>query len=702
MCIGPRWFWLCLGLVLGLVGGCRRPEKLSAPEPSAGTQTPDTTFKDAAERLRRAVTAAGCREVLRDLERYFHADAAARQQFQQALAALHQLREQLDLAPEEWEEVESNSFRPLDAHYLLLCLQLHEAAEALGLERLPPLRQAEEALAWTARQLLLRAPRTPLFPPEAVLAQGEAAARERAVVFFLLLQQLDLSGGLVVFPDLPAAEGWFLGVVLSEKGHSDLYLFDARLGRPLPGPEGQPVATLRQVQARPQLLSPFVEQPPAALRRAELHLIYPLTALAPRLRYLQEKVLAEEHVRLAPDLVAALRRWPQELGLRVQLGELAAGPAADPLRADRLFFPPEEGGRDPSRRLLTEHLDDLLALPLIRQQLRSLIEDFEGFPEEAQSRLSRQMPTALEAKYLLRSRQLLLRGRLEEASRPLMQLNSVLREFQTQRPSEEELRRQIADWSRRLRQVYLQRAHLGSAADKLVREFWQQDQYLLALLHPSEEDEDLPQVQRQLPTFLLLRAMAPILEEELLFLLLQCKREEILRLVREQPTSAEAVARAEAWDNVAHLAQEYADKYPLTTSALAARLGPIRAAWQQRDYSLGLAGWQRWYRQVRRSAVARLYQVEALRHLGQEPAARRLGQQLVRDLAALRDSPDLRQTWEECLPLLRSAPLQLQQRYRPALDSLQQELGPEGGLTWLERQARLEAPAANTTPPSPK
>jgi len=133
---------------------------------------------------------------------------------------------------------------------------------------------------WTVRNVQLEAEdaRKPHRPWQ-VLLFGRGTAEQRAWVFALLCRQ---QGVEVVL--LNAAKGgggdgvyWLAAAVIGQQ----LYLFDPRLGLPLPGPGGDGVATLQQVQ-----------QDDALLRQLDLEdEAYPLTADA--LREISPQLVAD-------------------------------------------------------------------------------------------------------------------------------------------------------------------------------------------------------------------------------------------------------------------------------------------------------------------------------------------------------------------------------------------------------------------------
>ena len=86
--------------------------------------------------------------------------------------------------------------------------------------------------------------------PWQTLLYGRADYAERAKLFMLALRQLNIDS--VMF--MPAAEGsqpWAVGVAIGD----DYYLFDTKLGLPLPGEKTGTIATLSQVRQDTSLLS---------------------------------------------------------------------------------------------------------------------------------------------------------------------------------------------------------------------------------------------------------------------------------------------------------------------------------------------------------------------------------------------------------------------------------------------------------------
>lgn len=89
--------------------------------------------------------------------------------------------------------------------------------------------------------------------PWHVLMCGHGDAWQRMRIFILLCRQQGIDVAVLSTPD-PEVENrvrpWLCGVLLG----TQLYLFDTTIGLPIPGPEGQGIATLEQVRADAQLL----------------------------------------------------------------------------------------------------------------------------------------------------------------------------------------------------------------------------------------------------------------------------------------------------------------------------------------------------------------------------------------------------------------------------------------------------------------
>jgi hypothetical protein len=281
------------------------------------------------------------------------------------------LERALNLSTDELGEIDSTAYTGLDAHHLDLCFLLRDVAQALQADvraagandatvKLTPLEQVTAAFNWVVREVLLEDTSLIPTPPQFVLRRGRGTALQRSMIFLELLRQFNLDsdtpssypGCLFIEPgsgqDKPDRV-LAVGVVIDK----DLYLFDPGLGLPIPGPDGKGVATLAQALKEPGILGQLTVNEKVAydvrserLQKSEPRLCVSLSALAPRLAYLDKEVLAPGvHVNLAADFFAdeaAVLTALQESGAKVD--KLTADPQS--LRLLRSFLPPEEGGVD--------------------------------------------------------------------------------------------------------------------------------------------------------------------------------------------------------------------------------------------------------------------------------------------------------------------------------------------------------------------
>ena len=161
-------------------------------------------------------------------------------------------------------EVESPSFSLRDARHLEDCLLYRGIAERVA-GRGDDLTRVRRVFDWLTRHVQLvpagslAAPGLPQVHarPFDVLMRGMAVEdggwSERGWVFLALCRQLEVDVGLVTFtpPGQKAPAVWLCGVLVGKT----LYLFDMRLGRPVPAPDGKGVATLDDALNDPAVLA---------------------------------------------------------------------------------------------------------------------------------------------------------------------------------------------------------------------------------------------------------------------------------------------------------------------------------------------------------------------------------------------------------------------------------------------------------------
>lgn len=152
--------------------------------------------------------------------------------------------------------LDAMQYRQADGWYLQESVWMRDVSKTARGDQFSDLAVAEKLFDWTVRNLQLdsdvRDPKAPRHLPSICLLLGHAQAAERAWVFSLLARQQGLDVVLLGLSDDPsrAAQPW-VAALLSE---GQLYLFDCRLGLPIPGPDGKGVATLAQVVEDDKLL----------------------------------------------------------------------------------------------------------------------------------------------------------------------------------------------------------------------------------------------------------------------------------------------------------------------------------------------------------------------------------------------------------------------------------------------------------------
>lgn len=192
------------------------------------------------------------------------------------------------------------------------------------------LARATALFDWTIRNIQLTPDENaPPHRPWRTLADGRGTAEERAWVFALLCRQQALD---VVMLEIPPAENateieqqnpfWLPAVVIDGK----LYLFDTRLGLPIPGAGGSGVATLDQVQQDDSLLrqldidgSSYPVDSTAA-KRAIASIVASPFELSKRARQLESKLTGDNHLVLsvAPSKLAeSLKSVPGPVSIQL-------------------------------------------------------------------------------------------------------------------------------------------------------------------------------------------------------------------------------------------------------------------------------------------------------------------------------------------------------------------------------------------------
>ncbi len=245
-------------LLLCLVAGCKPQGSKGPPRgPSVRTDVRDALFDSVADNLNR-------------LEEF-----DMNQMMPQICDRLNQWYQQekpdvvwqpdplIQCLPEELREMpimkmlDLIQYRMVDAWYLQESVWLRDASNGARGDAFDDLDVAGRLFDWTIRNVYLEPDRATSgnmnrHRPFETLLLGRGEAIDRAWVFMLLARQQGLDVVLLGFSEDGSKDvrPWLPALVTDGK----LFLFDCRLGLPIPGPDGQPVATLAQVVADPELL----------------------------------------------------------------------------------------------------------------------------------------------------------------------------------------------------------------------------------------------------------------------------------------------------------------------------------------------------------------------------------------------------------------------------------------------------------------
>lgn len=160
----------------------------------------------------------------------------------------------------EADRLKAASYDLVDAIHIRDAMLVHTLAKAIASRATDELGQVQAIFDFVMRNIALRGPADPEEMPVGIynlLLLGSGTPEDRAWIMADLLRQLRIDTVIVrpagASPDDP--EQWLIGVVRE----NELHLFDPRLGIAIPSETpvtAAPVkaATLRQVQANPQLL----------------------------------------------------------------------------------------------------------------------------------------------------------------------------------------------------------------------------------------------------------------------------------------------------------------------------------------------------------------------------------------------------------------------------------------------------------------
>jgi hypothetical protein len=592
---------LVILVIIGLTLRMVTPTKPPTPPSEPG----DNPLVEARTTLAKQTDLASCGAALQQFNQ--HLSQADNEHRVRALSTEERKQlKQFALDKGEQAEVEGSSFTPLDAHYLDLCFLMRDVAQLLDVKatlgksgktlQLSPLQRAAAGFAWVVRQVRLEEREGEILPPQVVVRRGWGSALERAVVFLTLLQEFGvedntppLQGCLVYCPGPRGERLWACGVAVGNKPDV-LYLFDPRLGLPLPGPKGQGIATLAQAAADGKVLAQLdateklrYDVTAEQAKSARLELYCPLSALAPRMELLQTRLLRDRRwkdqplpvsisVRLTVNVSQALERLQMALARSGDKEEVRVWRAGTGLL--RNFLPPEDGGTDKGIPVsLRERLpgftteDDPTRANLPRKNLVQMeLVPWVYYPPEFRDptffRYDYGLGQRLRALYsgpFIRAytepdqpRDLILHGRFHKAAQLLTAERQQREQERARRLGAENLGQELQKWLQEATSVYAAEARAKGGSPEAVAEAQRQMSNLWKKSQPIG--------------ILLQGALANPGLGEALFQLGQCRHEQAEQLqarlnlivgAKGKPDPAEVARVREAWDDASSWWEDY-------------------------------------------------------------------------------------------------------------------------------------------------
>jgi hypothetical protein len=358
---------------------------------------------------------------------------------------------------------------------------------------------------------------------------------------------------------------------------TEIYLFDTRLGLPMPNPKGEPrPATLTEIRRQagacldrlkvdPKLA---YDVTPAQAATAVPLLVCELPALAPRMRMLERYGESLDALRFADD--------PGRLRKKLATASEAAGVAAQPiavwreaLRSLRNSLQRGEGGSEENAARM-------------REFTQSLVPPLEFLPPSLQT-IMIQLPDGVVLKKMLQNnyatpflafylsegqpRDLILRGKLRDAAQKLVANLTLYRQQQEIAKSNPELEKNILKW---WQEVLLPTYASMSRAESRG----QRDPSARAAL-PALQQKLGDSIRKQEPELAtaLNGGLAVPLAGNSLYLLALCKHEQAVDLrTKAERGSVKPDAVQSAWQDAVYWWEKFASENPAALATPTARV----------------------------------------------------------------------------------------------------------------------------------
>jgi hypothetical protein len=644
---------LTVAVVLLPVAGCTTqtvdPGKAERP----GSSGPEDTLEPARETLAKSPDLAACRGALQQINAHL---ARHPQDRPPALTdeqrKFLQAPDKLGLDAGEVGEVAAETYTLLDGQHLDQCLLFRDVAHSLDVEGRPQPEQAAAAFSWVVREVRTqywvppaamqgsaREFDFPEMPPHFVVRRGWGSSLERGVVLVTLLEQLGIPGCLFVTPGEGTGQGlaWGCGALVTlPDGGKEVLVFDPRLGLPLPGPQGQGIATLAQLRKQPELLKQLTaddktpyDGTPEKVRASEVFLVAPLSALSPRMKHLQDNLLpARPPFHLAVDPAQRLREWEQVTGVPVRFWQYST-------RALRRILPGEEGGVSKANVVKDLLLFQLVPLQAFPPRLLVGPTDRRFIGAEPQQRLFGAFAQPFHQFYLEAhrppspvtvrvkedelipevlafhgTRDLIVRGHFKDAIEELVQMRKQAEDQKNQLKVLTDAGEKFEEWCDRLREAEGRRLLARDPADAAAK---------------RAQVEAVYKEGQEAVVFLMGRA-AEQFGGDVVYHLALCMQEQAERLesrlerrrrAGQDVSDADAKAAREAWADANLWWERYLDEHPQAPGAPAARRQRARMCERLGDRETALALLADLSGQMTvQEKVARLYLAQQLKNKG--------------------------------------------------------------------------------------
>jgi hypothetical protein len=306
-----RWFILSIHFAVSVAGGCRpgasgtNSSAVSSAnsKPADGNVAPDALLESAIEILQSNKRSTMSHQVAAQrLNQFLHKSRAAGPALLEPLSLELEKTLANGLTPEQLLLIKSEQFDRPDSLHMEACFLRRDVVKHVTAGISDDLGKVLAVFDWVIRNVQIvdpnQAPPIPLTTGLALIL-GSGTAEERAWTFIELLRQIEIDGAMLAHAEKDQQTNRFVFTPLLPVVWLDnsLYLFDTTIGLPVPGANGEGIATLRDLQANPELLAQLdldAEHPyrirPEHLTKLVVWLESTPDYWSPRMQFLQDRL----------------------------------------------------------------------------------------------------------------------------------------------------------------------------------------------------------------------------------------------------------------------------------------------------------------------------------------------------------------------------------------------------------------------------